>query len=119
MAKPIMVSRERIEREIQSEHIDAGISQNTEVPAICVLLKQSTQFSRAGCARGDARSLESSIAQAHVRIEAAAGGGDRIGRNRIARFQTILRVRFGAFLMASCSFWEVGPRLLPLEFAAS
>ena len=70
---------------------------------------------------GDARSLEFGVAQADVRVKAAAGSGHGIGGNGSFRRKTILCAIGGDMrsLMASFNFCEVGPRLLPPELAAS
>ena len=70
---------------------------------------------------GDAGGLQLGVVHADVGIQAAAGGGDGIGGHRLGFGQAIVRAIGGdAFLDGDpFSFCEVGPRLLPLELAAS
>src|SRR6266478_8321889 len=75
-----LVSAEPIEREIQGEHVHAGVSKKSEIATVFVLVNQLAQFLLANAASfGHAWALELGVAQTDVRIEAAAGCGHSIG----------------------------------------
>src|SRR4029077_20098679 len=71
-----------IQRKIQFENVDARIAENAEIAPIGVLLNQfANLLLRQSTSFGDARSLQLRVAQADLRIEAAAGRGHSVSRH--------------------------------------
>ena len=80
-----------IERAIQGEHVHTGISENTEVSGVCVLLDQFAKLLLAQAASfADTWQLKFGVAWADMRVEAAARRGNGIGGHRIGVAQAVL-----------------------------
>ena len=74
-----------VERKVQLQNIDSGITEYAEITSIGVLLDEFANFVFAQCPRfSHARDLELGIAQADLWIEAAARRGDCIRRHRLS-----------------------------------
>jgi hypothetical protein len=74
--------RELIKGEIELEHVDRGLPEDTPVPTMAGLRNERLDLVEGEApGMGDAGGLKLRVGQADVRIKTAARGGDRVGRH--------------------------------------
>ena len=107
-----------IEFEIEFEHIDSCLTENSKLPSFGVFRYQSTELVDGGSALlGNALQLKFSRRRRDVRIKPRSRGGHEIDGNGDPGLSTCAVAT--SLFTRSISFWFVGPRLDPLELAAS
>src|SRR5215475_9312251 len=91
VCRPSRLRHKRVQREVQLEDVDAGVSKNSEIPTSCVLLNQPTQLLLAQTAKlGHAWRLQLRIAQANMWVKTAARRGHGVGWHGLVLVQPVL-----------------------------
>ena len=113
-----LTARQRVEREIELEDIDARLAEQAERPARDVRVHQRAHALFGQCAGlGDARHLQQRRLRRDVRVEPARRGRHRVdrewARRRLARAASRRPPSRGR-----CSLLVIGPRLEPVDAAA-
>ena len=81
----------RVEREVQLEHVHAGLAEEAEHAPVGVLLHEGEDIREWNVAfPGDPSRLDPGVGRGDVRVEARSGGGDRLDRNRGAGREAVL-----------------------------
>ena len=81
---PSSAAREPVKGEVEKQDVDPPLTEQrrSSRPSVCSLTRARTSVLGQSARLGDARHLKQGSYRRDVRVEAAAGGGDQVGRHR-------------------------------------